>query len=125
MKQVDENAYNQMSVVLIIKLAALKLHEFSVQSIDEFFKIYEKVLIYCNNQDLLMIILDISESLILKENEPNPLGVQVKLRIEKKQMIAQRIIKRTVRMTREENSQQSLQDRMQKIITHFLLSYNL
>ena len=88
MKQVDENAYNQMSVVLIIKLAALKLHEFSVQSIDEFFKIYEKVLIYCNNQDLLMIILDISESLILKENEPNPLGVQVKLRIEKKQMIA-------------------------------------
>jgi len=35
-----------------------------------------------------MIILDISESLILKDNEPNPLGVKVKLRIEKKQMIA-------------------------------------
>lgn len=51
-----------------------------------------------------MIILDISESLILKDTEPNPLGVKVKLRIEKKQMIAQRIIKRTVRMTREENS---------------------
>lgn len=30
MKQVDENAYNQMSVVLIIKLAALKLHDFNV-----------------------------------------------------------------------------------------------
>jgi len=68
-----------MSVVLIIKLAALKLHDFNVQSIDEFFKIYEKVLIYCNNPDLLMIILDISESLILKDTEPNPLGVKVKL----------------------------------------------
>lgn len=74
-----------MTIVLGLKLAAIKLHDFTVYSIDEFYKvIYEKILQLCNNPDLLMILIEISEALILKEDEPNPLGVKVKLRIEKK-----------------------------------------
>lgn len=66
MKLPDENSYNQMTLVLGLKLAAIKLHDFTVQSIDEFLKIYEKILGFCNNPDLLMIILDVSEALIMK-----------------------------------------------------------
>jgi hypothetical protein len=93
--------------------------------LDEFFKIlYEKVLVACSNPDLLIIILDISEALMMNEGVPNKLGVTVNLRMEKKQLIAQRIIKRTVRMAREEHST-LLHNKMSEIVTNFLLSNNL
>jgi hypothetical protein len=72
-----------MTLVLGLKLAAIKLHDFSVQSIDEFIKIYEKILSLCNNPDLLMIILDISEALIMRHST-NVMNIRVNLRIEKK-----------------------------------------
>ena len=98
----DENAYNQMSIVLLLKLAAMSMHEFETQSLDEFFKIYEKVLVCCNNNNLLMMLMDISENLMMGPG--NKMGIKVDLRNEKKQLLAQRVIKRTVRMTREEKN---------------------
>ena len=45
----DENSYNQKTIVLAMKLIAIKLHTFDVLCIDAFLQILDKVLVCCNS----------------------------------------------------------------------------
>ena len=113
-QEINDNNYCQITIIYSIKVAAVKMHEFEINFLDEYLKLLDNIITYSKNEELSMIIYEIYECLLLSP-KPNSLGVKIDLSFAKKVWLGSCLLKKAV----GENSKQ-LKDRMETIITEFL-----
>ena len=111
--------YSQISIVYTLKVAAVKVHEFDINILDDYLKILDNIITYCKNEDLSMIIYEIYECLLQSPN-PNSLGVKIDLSLAKKTWLGGCLLKKAVGET-----SQKLKEKMENIIADILTTNKL
>jgi len=107
--------YSQVTIVYSMKIAAMKMHESDIGSLDEYLKLLDSIITYCKNEELSLIIYEIYECLLLAPN-PNSLGVKINLSLTKKVWLGSCLLKKAVG-----DHSKKLKDKMEKIITDMLV----
>jgi hypothetical protein len=118
-QEIADNSFSQITIVYSIKVAAVKMHEFDINFLDEYLKLLDSIITYCKNEELSMIIYEVYECLLVSP-KPNSLGVKIDLSLAKKVWLGSCLLKKAVG-----ESSKNLKDRMENIITEFLTTHRL
>jgi hypothetical protein len=100
-------------------VAAVKMHEFDINRIDEFLRVLDNTITYCKNEELSALIYEIYECLLLSP-KPNSLDVKIDLFLAKKVWLGSCLLKKAVG-----ESSKKLKTKMENIITDLLTSHKL
>jgi hypothetical protein len=115
--EVSDLHYSQVTIIYSMKLAAVKVHEFDINILDDYLKLMDNIITYCHNEELSLLIYEIYECL-LQSPKSNSLNVQIDMSLNKKGWLACCLLKKAV----ADNSKK-LKDKMEAIITEMLTSH--